>query len=308
LEGCEDSAIANPAYFHIFFRMIYLDRRARLIPRDRAPLSQLLRGRCYAVDETVPLGFKDMAKGTDYCAVLHTVAGSSEYKIGSGRVVITPGSLLILPPGISFSEKAPEACHNRYLMLQGPLVREIVPVIPRGEMFAFWPKCPSRVAAALGRCVELAHESSDPSVWRLGAELCLLVDLLISQNPGRKDDPPLPELVRSVVQGAVGEPWRVGDLARHIGMSESAFAHQFRGQTGGTPAAYVRRLRCQMARSLLETGLTVAETSERLGFRNPYHFSRVFAGEIGMPPSHCIPDQRRLHRTLGKRRGGPGSH
>jgi len=280
--------------------MRYLERRARLIPAGLTPLNVLLQGRCYAVDETISRGFTDGCKRTDYCAILFTVAGSSHYRINRQRVVLTPGSLLILPPGISFSEKAPELCHNRYLMLQGPLVPEITAVIPAGASFSFWPECPSEVAASLGRCVALAHERPEPPAWRLGAELCLLVDGLIARGPGRPGESVLRERVRKLVLETGGEPAAVGRIARKLGMSESAFAHQFREQTGETPAAFVRRLRCEIARSHLETGLTVLETSVRLGFKTPFHFSKVFRVETGVPPSHFIPRRRRLHRAAGR--------
>lgn len=281
--------------------MRYLSRRARLIPRELPPLAQLLRGRCYAVDETVPKGFQDGASRISYCAVLFTVTGSSHYTIGREKVRLTPGSLLILPPGISFSEKTPEACHNRYLMLGGPLSREISTVIPQGGSFAFWPNCPPDVAAALGRCVELAQERPEIPTWGLAAELCRLVESILAGNPDRKASPPLQDRVRALVSSAAGDLWRVPTLARRLGMSESAFAHQFRAQTGEAPAAFVRRLRCALARAMLETGLGVAETSLRLGFKNPYHFSKVFSSEAGHPPSQCIPHQQRLHRSLRPR-------
>ena len=252
------------------------------------------------MDETVPRGFHDGSRNTDYCAVLFTVSGSSDYMVDGEKVKIIPGSLLILPPGISFSERAPEPCHNRYLMLVGQLGREIAKVIPKGRPFAFWPKCPSDVAAALGKCVELAHMRPEVPPWRLGAELCRLTDSVLGRNPDRQTVSRLAERVREAVLADPSRQWCVAALARHLAMSESAFAHQFRDETGRTPAAFVRGLRCTIGRSMLETGLTVAETSERLGFRNPYHFSRVFKSEMLAPPSSHIPDRRRLHRVFGR--------
>ncbi len=278
--------------------MKYLERRARLLPVGRPPLAGLLEEHCYAVEETVARGFTDSAKRTGYCAVLYTVSGSTVYRINGESVTLTPGSLLILPPGISFSERAPEVCHNRYLMLKGPLAEAIPALVPDDARFAFWPDCSPEVAAALGRCVALAHERPDIAAWKLAAELCLLVDKLIEHNPARRSGSPLPERVRRIVLESGGRGISVGALARAVGMSLSAFAHRFREQSGESPAAYVRKLRCEIARGHLETGLTVLETSLRLGFANPYHFSKVFASVMGVPPSRFIPEKRRLHRAV----------
>ncbi|MEI6071531.1 MAG: AraC family transcriptional regulator [Verrucomicrobiae bacterium] len=279
--------------------MAYAHRHARLISLDAAPLKQLLRGRCYAVDEAVLPGFRDGSKRTDYWAVLFTVSGMSDYKINRESVRIIPGSLLLLPSGISFSESVPgpDPCHNRYLMLDGTPAKTLSRLIPRGRPFAFWPRCPKDVTTALWECISTAHARPEISPWRFGAALCRLLDAIARHD---SQVPPTSELaadIRGLIEEDPGGKWTVGTLAQHVGMSVSAFAHRFRKEIGVSPAAFVRRERCLLARGLLEAGLNVSSTAERLGFGNPYHFSRVFKSVHGVPPSSLVPAQRRLHRA-----------
>jgi hypothetical protein len=55
-------------------------------------------------------------------------------------------------------------------------------------------------------------------------------------------------------------------------------------------AAFVRLRRCQHARELLQSGASVTVTAERLGFANPFHFSRVFRQVTGDRPSRILSD------------------
>lgn len=281
--------------------MAYAHRHARLIPLDAVPLKQLLRGRCYAVDESVLPGFRDGSKRTDYWAVIFTVAGASDYRINGEDVRIVPGSLLVLPSGISFSESVPgpDPCHNRYLMLDGTPTKTLYQLIPRGRPFVFWPRCPKEVTTALWECISTVHARPEIPAWRFAATLCRLLDVLARHDPLA---PPAPELaadIRDLIENDPGGRWTVDALAQNVGMSVSAFAHRFRKEIGISPAAFVRRERCILARGFLEAGLSVASTAERLGFSNPYHFSRVFKSGHGVPPSSLMPTHRRLHRAGG---------
>src|SRR5262249_22986268 len=78
----------------------------------------------------------------------------------------------------------------------------------------------------------------------------------------------------------------VPQIARHIGMSPSHFAHRFRDVTSMTPMQYVKHLRLDRARTLLRgVGLSVAETASRVGYESPSHFARDFKRQCGFPPA-----------------------
>lgn len=82
---------------------------------------------------------------------------------------------------------------------------------------------------------------------------------------------------------------RVEDLAAHVGLSTSAFAHTYRRQAGETPYRTVMRLRVEAAKSrMLQDGLSVQEASVDSGFSSPYHFSRVFKRLEGLPPRRYV--------------------
>ncbi|MDJ0777723.1 MAG: AraC family transcriptional regulator [Gammaproteobacteria bacterium] len=79
--------------------------------------------------------------------------------------------------------------------------------------------------------------------------------------------------------------WRVDSLAREIGMSRSAFAARFTELVGEPVLQYLTGLRMQLAhRELRETGDTLAQIAERVGYNSEPAFNRAFKRVVGMPP------------------------
>lgn len=81
-------------------------------------------------------------------------------------------------------------------------------------------------------------------------------------------------------------PVPVTQLARATGLSVSHFNREFREWTGYSPVEYQRRQRVARARELLaDVTLSIKEIAARVGFDDPYHFSRVFRQVDGLAPS-----------------------
>jgi len=81
----------------------------------------------------------------------------------------------------------------------------------------------------------------------------------------------------------------VDDVARHVGMSASHFAHRFRAVARTSPMRYLKQLRMQEARALLVAdGLRVAEVATRVGYESASHFTRDFKSYFGATPVEYV--------------------
>ena len=81
----------------------------------------------------------------------------------------------------------------------------------------------------------------------------------------------------TVIEQHLTSPIRVPDLARMIGLSESAFSRLFKKCTNSTVPQYINRFRIAHAcRLLAETDMTVAEIIRTCGYLSPAHFQRQF--------------------------------
>jgi transcriptional regulator GlxA family with amidase domain len=106
----------------------------------------------------------------------------------------------------------------------------------------------------------------------------------------------------------------VGELGRRVNLSPSRFAHLFRHEIGYGPARYLRELRLDRARALVEEStLSIKEIMARVGFNDPSHFTRDFRRRHGASPRKIrararspgnIPERRQMSSTirLGKDR------
>lgn len=78
----------------------------------------------------------------------------------------------------------------------------------------------------------------------------------------------------------------VSSLARTMGLSPRTLSLHCTTLLGDSPARLFLRFKIEKARKLLaETETSVKEVSHRLGFANPYHFSRAYKAVTGFSPS-----------------------
>jgi AraC-like DNA-binding protein len=190
------------------------------------------------------------------------------------------------PPG------PPEPPHPRRLDRRKPYRV----VLPKG--LAWPPRChlPAghRIAQGLAEVVRAFGRPDDLASVEASAKLMLVLAELLRQDR----DPPtginaadarnrlrLNRVLR-LIDAELSRPLAVADLAREAGLSTPHVGRLFRQWTGQSPMAYLRRQRIERARQLLaEVDLSIKEVAAKVGFDDPYHFSRAFRQIDGLSPS-----------------------
>ncbi|MGN0195528.1 MAG: two-component regulator propeller domain-containing protein [Candidatus Cryptobacteroides sp.] len=93
------------------------------------------------------------------------------------------------------------------------------------------------------------------------------------------------------------------DIAKHVGMSRSAFFSKLRAVSGQTPSDYVRLLRLRKAVDYFNQGETrINEVCYITGFNSPSYFTKCFVRQFGMTPKDYI---RKLHSEDAPAGGEP---
>jgi transcriptional regulator GlxA family with amidase domain len=73
------------------------------------------------------------------------------------------------------------------------------------------------------------------------------------------------------------------DMARAVNLTSFHFCHLFKAETGRSPAKYLKALRLERARELLETTfLSVKEIRALVGLNDESHFARDFRATFGV--------------------------
>jgi transcriptional regulator GlxA family with amidase domain len=110
-----------------------------------------------------------------------------------------------------------------------------------------------------------------------------------------------------VAQHLSNEQFGLAELAGLLGLSERTLYRRLGELAGLSPAAWLRELRLDQARQLLEDGVlaTVAQVAEAVGFASAKHFSNVYAERFGRRPSDYYPPRGAAPRA-GELFAGPG--
>ena len=82
-------------------------------------------------------------------------------------------------------------------------------------------------------------------------------------------------------------------LASIVDLSPSRFRYVFKSETGLGPKAYIRALRMELAKQLLEnTSLTVEQIMIQIGLTDRSHFERGFKKAFGLTPTQYRTESR----------------
>jgi len=104
----------------------------------------------------------------------------------------------------------------------------------------------------------------------------------------------------------------VAAIAREAGLSATHFSRLFRQHTGFAPMDYFIHLKIQRAcRFLTLTPLNVKVIAGRIGYEDPYYFSRLFRKVMGMSPANyrrsrtCMLPQRVIAKASPREKQEP---
>lgn len=168
------------------------------------------------------------------------------------------------------------------------------------------------IGSRLARLGELRFHRQPGSEYFAAALLCELVGLLVTSlpvkaqlrvvrtGPGPGGEAGMVARVQSYILQHLARAPGVAELAEHVRMGQSAFAHAYSRLSGESPYRTVQRLRIARAKVLLlHQGLSAKETARQLGFSTAFNFSRVFKTVEGLSPRDYVRQVRRLGLPKG---------
>src|SRR5918998_759094 len=92
--------------------------------------------------------------------------------------------------------------------------------------------------------------------------------------------------VIALAEQSLHKGWSPAKLAALVNLSPSRLHQLFKDETGEPPARYLRRLRMQRAKELLETThLSVKQVMAGVGVSDESHFVRDFKKTCGLTPA-----------------------
>jgi AraC family transcriptional regulator of arabinose operon len=216
-----------------------------------------------------------LKQGCHHWGLPVTEPGTTWYWIHFNAPIDESHNYRVHPPFPELEYCAPE--HYRYLI---PL--------PKQGTSSFHERLASRLdALAAGYRTPGEHSMIHVSlrVCQLFLELQQVIDERNKDRHTGKTDTIAGRVIAYLLHHT-DEDFDSGKLAAHMNLNYSYLSAAFKEQTGQTIVDAHTRLRMNKAIEWMRnSSLNVSEISERLGYRNPYYFSRVFKKVLGESPS-----------------------
>jgi AraC-like DNA-binding protein len=93
------------------------------------------------------------------------------------------------------------------------------------------------------------------------------------------------DTLTEIFDSCINRSLTIGEIAEKMYMSESSVAHKCRNILGVSPGKAFMEYKMNKASGLiLNTAMTFREISASLGFKNQFHFSKVFRSFYGYSP------------------------
>lgn len=216
----------------------------------------------------------------------HFPGGEGTYSIDGRKHRINPMQFFFVPP---------DSSHEIVSSPRHLLVNLTVKFVHRGLGKAFVPPVlelspmAAREASEQFRSLISAGVLDDASQKAIAA--CRLAELLIRlrQHWERSHSPasesPLVAGAKAYLRRHLGEALTLADLGRAMGVAPEHLCRTFKTHTGTSPFAYLRRLRVQCARQLLEqSSAKVSAVARQAGFGSSVQMNRIFQKYLGTTP------------------------
>lgn len=107
--------------------------------------------------------------------------------------------------------------------------------------------------------------------------------------------------LRKLILDDLQRDWKVDDLARAIDISPAHLQKLFKTETGISPIRFIKHLRLEKSRELLETTfLRVQQIGFEVGITDQSYFDREFKKKYGLTPNQYREQYRKKLDTREK--------
>lgn len=115
--------------------------------------------------------------------------------------------------------------------------------------------------------------------------LIRLIDLENTAGDEKNPDETLYKMTINYMKDNIGRNIHVNEIAQHCHISPTKLKNVFNKYTGNSIINHFSDMKINIAKRLLNEGLSIGEISERLGFSSQSYFSMKFKKKVGMSPS-----------------------
>ncbi|NLO36226.1 MAG: AraC family transcriptional regulator [Clostridiaceae bacterium] len=261
----------------------------------------------------------DAVRFVNVCAydhrLVYVAAGCGQMTIGSQTWPLSPGTLLLWPPGLTYSylPETRQTLHlygvnfdytDRFRHLKRPIAPDPAAVFQADRLIG--PVCFTdlgalnqplvleRMQAAESSLIAMNREWTEQRLY-FAEKTHALLRLLLIDLARRLSGAPQPDdrlvqrtdAILAYVRQHCRQPLSNGDIGRAFNFHPAYISRLVRRQTGLSLHQYLIRCRINIALNLLQSpGVRLGVVAAQAGFSDLNYFSRCFRQVVGVSPNH----------------------
>lgn len=236
---------------------------------------------------------RERPKGSEEFICIYCAEGKGEMMIRGIKKELNPNSFTIIPPHVPHhyrsSEKDPWSIY--WVHFKGATAELLYSRFTREQKDPNVVTIPfdEKNLLSFNQTINLLEENFEQRNMEI-VQFYLLhfLSSLIYQpeiNPSNYTEDKISRSIEFMKQHLLAS-LTLEELAADQNISVSRYCELFRAKTGFSPIQYYNQLKIQTScQYLYFTDYSVKEISQKVGFDDPYYFSRIFKKLMGIPPS-----------------------
>ncbi|MBW4040008.1 MAG: AraC family transcriptional regulator [Acidobacteria bacterium] len=228
-----------------------------------------------------------------FFAVEYVAEGYGSFTCHGLTTQLQPGMLYGYAPGSAhvITSSAEQPLVKYFLDFSGAEAKRSFDRLPLGEAGSIWMRQPRVIQDLFQQIVDAGQEVSQLS-QRLCCAIFGVLLLRLDQNAMRQEEAAsgaFETYERAYQELRIGyQSLRsAADVAQRLDITPAYLARLFQRYSNTSPHRALTAMKMAEAASLLvATSMGVTEVAARVGYSDPYHFSRVFKSSYGRAPMH----------------------
>ena len=238
-----------------------------------------------------------------YCEIFYLKSGTCTYTVNQGQWHLEAGDLFIVAAGDPHSTRyeGKTSCERIIVFCKSDVLAGMMRGDPTEVQQALERSCKVILNAETRTMVEalldqMLLENDLPRKYSeqvlelesLHLVLLLLRNGIFSHETMSPKEGYSADIERALKYIALNyqQPLTLEEVAGYCNLSPTYFSRTFNNETGESFVNYISSRRIQLAKELLlETGKSISQIAEEVGYDNISHFTAVFKRTEGIPPS-----------------------